>query len=269
MEKGEGYFVGAVQRALNIVEFLAQRPGLEASLADIAVGLELPKPTVHRLLANLEAFRLVATGPTPGTYRLGLRLLELGNAVADELQVARVARPHLVHLRDETGETTHLAMLDGENVLYLDRVECDRAVRMVSPVGARLPAHCTALGKAMLAALDDADLAARFKGRKLTRLTDRSATDFADLTARLAHVRQSGYAVDDEEVEPGLRCIGAAVHDRAGAVVAAVSLSAPVDRLPHHRVEDVARQVRRAADAVSAELGWQARSSGRRRLAGS
>jgi DNA-binding IclR family transcriptional regulator len=259
MEKGEGYFVGAVQRALNIVEFLAARPGLEASLAEIAAGLELPKPTVHRLLANLEAFRLVAPGPGAGTYRLGLRLLELGNAVADELHVARVARTHLVRLRDDTGETTHLAMLDGENVLYLDRVECDRAVRMVSPVGARLPAHCTALGKAMLASFDDAELASRFKGRKLARLTDRSVTDYADLISRLAHVRSSGYAVDDEEVEPGLRCIGAAVHDRSGAVVAAVSLSAPVDRLPHHLVEDVARRVRRAADDVSGELGWQPR----------
>lgn len=254
-EKESPYEVGAVQRAFAIVEYLAGRPALTARASEIADGLGLPRPTAHRLLANLEAAGFVAQQGENGSYRLGLRLLELGHLVESELTIVGIAHPHLERLRDATGETTHLAVLEGTTVVYLDKVESDRAIRMVSRVGARLPAHITALGKAMLAYFPR--VAELYDGRELDSFTGRSARTVDELLARLEEVRAAGFSVDDEEVEIGLRCIGAPVTGRSGDVVGAISLSAPTSRLPLERIAETARAVREIADAVSRDLGYR------------
>lgn len=249
------YSVAAVQRALSILDFLATRPHLGAGLSEIAAGLDLPRPTAKRLLSNLENFGYVSQSGPAGSYQLGLRLLEYGNLVASELAIADTARPHIRSLMEDTGETIHLAVLEGRFVVYIDKLEPDRSIRMVSQVGKRLPAHCTALGKAMLAQLGDDRLSGLLSGVNLEQPTRRTAGSLDELRPRLEECRQRGFAIDDEEVEPGLRCIGAAITDNAGTPIGAISLSAPIDRLPDGQINKIGRRVMRAAEGVASDLG--------------
>lgn len=255
--KESQYEVGAIQRAFSIIDFLAAAPGLSARASEIADGIGLPRATAHRLLSNLETPGFVSQRHENGTYRLGLRLMELGHLVESELTIVGIARPHLERLRDASGETTHLAVLDHTSVVYLEKMESPRAIRMVSRVGSRLPAHVTALGKAMLAHMPASLIAELYGDGELESITGRSPQTVDELIVRLDEVRRRGYALDDEEVEIGLRCIGAPVADRSGKVIAAVSLSAPTSRLPSERVSETAEMVRDCADELSRDLGYR------------
>jgi DNA-binding IclR family transcriptional regulator len=243
-----------VDRVVDILEaFLWLGPQLGVSELSRALGLK--KATTHRLLGSLRRRDFVAQDPITRRYRLGIKLWELGSQATSQVAWVDRAKPFLQRLTDQTGETTHLAVLDDGEVLYIDKVESTRSLRMPSQVGRRLPAHCTGVGKALLAHLPQVDVASIVARRGMAGYTKRTITDLDELHADLTEVRRRGYSVDDEEIEEALRCIGAPVRDHSGRVVAAVSIAGPAARLPTAQVERLGEVVLAGARAISTALG--------------
>jgi DNA-binding IclR family transcriptional regulator len=250
------YKVQVLDRAFAILDVLASGRQ-DASLGELAETLALNKSTVHRLLMILEGYRAVQRDPQTGRYQLGLRLFELGSLAVGNFNIRDRARPHLERIVYEVDETVHLCVLDAGEVLYIDKIEPGRSVRMASRVGRRNPAHCTAVGKAMLACLPEREVDDLLRRHGLQRMTANTIVTPAELKSELARVRQRGYSIDNEEVEDGVRCVGAAVIDHSGRPTAAISLSAPAFRLPPDKLVVVASSVCRAARLLSEESGYR------------
>jgi DNA-binding IclR family transcriptional regulator len=245
-----------LERALSILSaFSPSRP--EMRLGDFQ-ALSLHKSTLYRLLEVLRSHRLVELDTTSGRYRLGLRLFELGMQAVNHLELARCAQRPLDALVERTGETAHLGVLDGGEVVSIGRAESPHALRMPGAVGRRNPAHCTAIGKVLLASLPEPEQRAHLAATPLKTLTRRTLVRPELLLRELRAVRQRGYAIDDEEIYPGVRCVGAPVRDHTGAVVAAVSVAGPTTRLPREHFPRYAAEVLKAAAEISRGLGHRA-----------
>lgn len=250
------YKVQVLDRAFSILNVLAAS-GHDASLVELARLVNLHKSTVHRLVMILESYRMVERDPQTGRYHLGLRLFELGTIAIGSFNVRERARPHLERVVFEVDETVHLCVLDAGEVLYLEKIEPSRSVRMACRVGKRNPAHCTAVGKAMLARLPEREVDDILRRHGLQRLTPHTITTPAELKAELQAIRERGYSVDNEEVEEGVRCVAVAVLDHGGRPVAAISVSAPAFRLPMEKIPAVAASVCRAGQELSHESGYR------------
>jgi IclR family transcriptional regulator, KDG regulon repressor len=250
------YRVQVLDRALAALEVLSNHQG-DCSLAELCVELKLHKSTTHRLMMVLEQHRFVDKSPDTGRYRLGLKLFEFGSKAMASLDLRRHSRPYLNQLLQEIGETVHFCILDDGQVFYIEKVEPQHSVRMACTVGSRAPAYCTAVGKAMLAELPEAEVNGIVKRWGLKPVTKSTIRTPAGLKAELKTVRLRGYAVDDEEKEEGLRCIGAAVRGHSGKLFAAISVSGPAFRVTKERIPEIGAAVMRAAADLSAELGFR------------
>ncbi len=251
------YRVQVVDRALAALDILANRSS-ECSLAELCIALGLHKSTVHRLMMVLQQHRLVDKNPQTGRYRLGLKLFEFGSKAVAALDPRRHARPYLDRLQRELGETVFFCILDDGQVFYLDKVESQQSIRTACTVGSRAPAYCTAVGKAMLAELPDAEVNDIVRRWGLKAITANTITTAAALRAELRAVRSRGYAIDNEEKEEGLRCISAAVRGHSGKLFAAISASGPAFRITKGRIPEIGQLVMRAANDLSVEFGHQA-----------
>lgn len=250
------YQVQVLDRALGILDVLSSE-SQELGPAELSEHLDLHKSTVHRLLMVLERHRLIERSVPSGKYRLGLRLFELGTKAVARLDLRERARPYLERLVSETGETAHLCIPDGNQMLSIANVESPRTLRTPSTVGRRTPLHCTAVGKALLAFLPEGEADELIGKCELSTFTRRTLATPGQLKAELRRIRARGYAMDNEEIEEGLRCIGAPVLDYSGRVVAAMSIAGPAFRLTDKRIPAVARSVIRAAGELSTELGYK------------
>ena len=247
------YRVQVLDRTIAVLQAVADSE-TDLPAADIARQLRLHKSTVHRLLVVLESYRLIKKGPE-GAYGLGTRLIELGECAIARLKLSEYAEPHLRNLADQTGEGAHVTILNGTELLSIAHVEGRWNLQSLARTGLRTQIHCTAAGKAVLAFLSDeacSDLLARLH---LTRNTSRTVVKPSSIKMELMRVRDQGFALDDEEFEEGLRCVGAPVFDHRGHVVASLSMAAPVFRLRKERVPHVARLVVAAAQGLSDDLG--------------
>jgi DNA-binding IclR family transcriptional regulator len=213
--------------------------------------------TVHRMLATLAERAYLRQEPSDSRYVLGLRLVQLGTAAARSMDVLWAAKPELEKLVDICGETAHLLVQVGTEGLYLDKVESSRHFRMPSQVGRRIALHATAVGKAILAFLPGSEVDRIARETGLPRYTDRTISNLIELRRELESIRQRGYSIDDEEIEVGLRCIGAPTFDAMGQVVAAISLAGPAARLAPGRDDEHGRLVRQAALEISERLGYR------------
>jgi DNA-binding IclR family transcriptional regulator len=248
------YRIQAIERAVSILNaFSPEDP--ELGVTELAERLGLHKSTVHRFMVNLNAAGLVERNPRTGRYRLGLRIFELGGLVMQQMNLWDEALPFLEGLVHDTGETGHLAVLDGGEAIYIERVEARRALRVPSAIGRGYPAHATNLGKVLLADLPPERVEAIVAERGLAAYTPQTITDLGRLEAELERIRALGYAVDNEEYDEGLRCIGAAVRDHSGHVVAALGIGGPVTRITPDRVDALAGLVMTAARGLSRRLG--------------
>ena len=254
-KKTSPYKVQVLDRVLAILDALSTERG-DASVGELSEALKLHKSTVHRLLMILSHYRMVEREENTGRYHLGLKLFELGTVAIGKFNIRERARTHLQRLLDEVDETVHLCVLDGGEVLYLDKIESTRSIRMACRTGRRNPAHCTAVGKAILAHLPEREVDEVLKQHGLPRFTPRTITSPAAFKAELRAIRERGYSVDDEEVEEGVRCVGAAVLGRHGRPLAAVSVSSPAFRVTMEKVPIVAAALCRAARAISKESGY-------------
>jgi IclR family acetate operon transcriptional repressor len=247
----------ALSRGLAILDALAVAPG-GATLTAVAEQVSLPAPTVHRLLATLEQDRYVAQG-AGGAWRVGVRAFRVGSAFLEYRNLVAVAHPMLHRLMEDTGETALLALLDGFEAIVVDQVECDALLRTSAKLGARVPLHASAAGKAMLMGMNDEDFEAALAAQPLAALGPRTLVTREALAADLATARERGCALEDEEQAAGLRALGAALRDEHGGVLAAVAVSGPVSRITPERIEALARQVRDAADDIAFALDGRTR----------
>jgi DNA-binding IclR family transcriptional regulator len=248
--------VPAVIRSLDILELFLDRPRLSAR--DITERLGLPRTTVHELLVTLVARSYLISVPgQPVQFRLGMPVFQLGAAFAGQLDLVREAQEVAHDVAAACNEAVHVAVLNGPDVIYLVKVDSTHPVRMVSAVGRRLPAHCTAVGKMLLSDLDPADLDALAPDGELPGMTPDSITDLDRLRTELDSVRGAGVAIDDGESDSAVRCVAAPVRDHTGAVVAAMSVSAPIIRWTPATPAEWTRLVREGAAALSARLGYR------------
>ncbi len=254
-ENGAGrYRIQAIERAVAILNaFTPDEP--EMGVSDLAQRLSLHKSTVHRFVVNLEAAGLLERNRTTSRYRLGLRIFELGSQVLAQMNLWEEAPPFLEGLVRDTGETGHLAIFDGGEAIYIEKVEARRALRIPSAIGRGYPAHATSLGKALLAHQSPHVIEAVIAERGLARCASRTICDREQLLDELERVRQVGYAIDDEEYEEGLRCIGAPIVGHTGTVVAAIGIGGPVTRVTPDRVRELGQVVMEAAAGLSHRMG--------------
>lgn len=250
------YRVQVLDRACDILECLAAR-GPELGVSEITDHLGLSKSTVHRILSVLDQREMVQRIRPTGKYILGIKLVELGSKAGSAYGLGELAGVHLKQLVEETGETAHLGVLRGDTVVSLSAVESPKTLRPPATVGRRSPAHSSSLGKCMLADLSPDELEKALKGRELERFTPKTIVTLSGLLDELLKVRSQGYAVDDEEFEYGLKCIGAPIHDRSGHVIAAVSIAGPSSRLGPVSMKPFAAAVRRVASEISDALGYR------------
>jgi DNA-binding IclR family transcriptional regulator len=241
-------------RGLEVLETLvtADESGLGPSAVAEEVGLD--KATVTRLLGTLVEAGYVRQDPATRRYRLTGKLIRLAQGVAAGLNLRRVAQRHLLALRDRVGQTVNLGVLEDLSVYYVDKLESENSIRLVSAVGQTMPLHSTALGKAILSVMPQAEQDSICKRIKFVPQTDRTISDLPTFEAEILTTQARGYAIDDRENEPQAACVAAAIIGADGRPVGAISVSAP-HFLVHDQLHDLGAQVMATAAQVSWELG--------------
>lgn len=244
--------IQVIERMMNLLDALAARSG-PVSLKELARTASLHPSTAHRILNDMVAGRFVDRGETPGSYRLGMRLLELGNLVKARLSVREAALEPMRELHRQTGQTVNLSVRQGDEIVYVERAYSERSgMQVVRAIGGHAALHLTSSGKLFLAH-DELRLVRSYETRTgLVGHTRNSITDPVRLERELAQVRARGYARDNEELEPGVRCIAAAIRDDLGAIVAGLSLSAPSERMQDSWIG----ALQTTAAKISAALGY-------------
>lgn len=247
------YRLASLHRGLEVIDCFAARGSW--SLSELAQHLEQSKATLFRVLHTLERFGYLTKDGATGRYVPGLRLHTLGAAAVQHETLRWQALPPLQDLAQASGETVHVGILHDGVVVTVQVVEGTHAVRMHSSVGKRGPAHASALGKVLLAHLPDAEVEALLARHGMRRFTDNTITTPAALREALLRARQEGYAPDEEEIEPGLRCLAAPITDGAGRPFAALAISAPASRMAPETRAALLPQVKNAAARISRMLG--------------
>lgn len=244
--------IQVLERSFALLDLLASHPD-PVSLKEISASTGLHPSTAHRILNDLAIGRFVDR-PQAGSYRLGMRLLELGNLVKARLDVRDAALAPMRELHKTTHQPVNLSMRQGDEIIYVERTYSERSgMQVVRAVGGRAPLHLTSVGKLFLAHDDPARVRAYAMRTGLTGHTRNSITDLPRLERELAAVRTSGVARDDEELELGVRCMAAGIFDDQGKLLAGLSVSAPADRLEESWLE----RVRQTAASISATLGYR------------
>jgi len=252
----ERYRIHVIDRAAQILDCFGF-DHQELSVSEIGAKTGLHRSTAHRILMALEYNDLIKQNPSTGKYHLGIKLFKLGHQAVSQLNLREICRPFLSRLMNDTKETIHLAVLDDDQVLYLDKVEGPHALRMPSRVGRHIPTYCTSLGKAMLSCLDDQEVKSILRTQTFTHHTANTVKNINQLLADLRSVRKRGYAVDNEEIEIGLRCVVAPLRDYTGGMVGAISVAAPSARLSEKNTPVIGRMVIAIAAEISEQLGFE------------
>src|ERR1700744_4483422 len=243
--------IQVIERMMRLLDALAAHSD-PVSLKDPPIRTEMHPSTAHRILNDMVMCRLVDRSD-PGTYRLGMRLLELGNLVKDRLSVRDAALTPMRELHRQTGQTVNLSVRQGDEIVYIERAYSERSgMQVVRAIGGRAPLHLTSVGKLFLAADESTRVRAYATRTGLSGHTQNSITDLLKLERELLLVRQQACARDNEELELGVRCIAAGIYDDTGKLVAGLSLSAPADRLQ----DSWLGQLSKTALVISESLGY-------------
>lgn len=244
----------AVERAVAILEAVAARPGGMTN-AEISSRLGIPKSSASYILRTLEHSGYLRRNLATGKYRLGLKVLSFSRVVLAELDIRELALPVLRSLVERTQLTAHLAVLDHGEAVYIERVDAPGFIKMDTWVGRRMSVHSTSVGKALVAHLPKTEVEAILRQRGLPKRTPRTITVPSRYLRELNRVRAQGYAVDDEENSPGVRCVAAPIFDRLGKVQASVGVSGTTGQVDDSNLPRFAELVKEAARRISRHLG--------------
>jgi len=244
----------SLNKALDIIEMIAQRGSLGIRELSSLVGF--PVGTTHRIVATLAKRRFLVQDPASRNYSLSLRFLELGTRVQQQFNLTSIARPYLEKLMQETGESANLAVLDRDDAVYLDHVRSNHMLQLFTRLGARVPLYATGVGKMFLSRLSEQELKDYLARTAMAARTPRTIVNADKLAKELAQIRKAGFAVDNEEMEEGVRCVAAMVFDHMKRPVAALSLSGAVTRITPERIEYFGEMVKQYAIRISESLGF-------------
>src|SRR5215831_8545113 len=247
--------VGVVRKVLKILEVLHGNPsGLQ--LKDIARQTAINKSTAYRFLAHLQGEGYLYRDEA-GAYVIGPKLARMGSGMNFEEGLRKISRPVLQKLWTATGETVNLAILEGQQILYLAVIESAHTFRLASQIGARRPLYCTALGKAILSQLPEEEVDDLLGSIVYERFTPHTIIHPAKLKKELGRTRLRGYAVDEEEAVLGARCIAAPLFDSGATVIGGVSVSGPITRISQDKIAPFALMIKKAALSISRRLGHE------------
>jgi len=246
----------AVERALGMLEAIAlESEGL--SNAEISRKLQIPKSSASYILRTLEKQNYVNRDPDTGKYRVGLKILSLSRGALSGIDVREVALPIMRNLMEKTNLTCHLAILDGPEAVYIEKVEPQGFIRMDTWVGRRMRVHATSVGKALVAYIPQDKLEKILAERAMERRTPKTITTVPRLLKELEKVRSAGYAVDDEENNLGARCLGAPIFNQQGMVEASLGLSGTINQVNAQTMPRIIEALKDAARHISMQLGFR------------
>ncbi len=248
--------VQSAERIFQVMEMLAN--GGEMGLMELSTALDLHKSTVHRLLMSLIYMGYAKQDETTQKYMLSYKIVSMAGKVLDRMDILQVAKPYMERLSDLSGETVHLVQREGNNILYIYKIEAKiGTIRMVSHVGMVHPMYCSGVGKAIMAALPEHAVKQIWNESIIEKKTDKTITDFERMREVLGDAKQKGYALDDEENEKGVRCIAACLYGCRQEAKYAFSISGPTSRMTRERVKELAVDVKKVQEELSRELGYQ------------
>jgi IclR family transcriptional regulator, KDG regulon repressor len=251
------YHVQVLDRAFAILDALAEKKGSLLRVTELSKQLKLDKSTVFRLLKVLEQNKYVDRAPGDGKYRLGTKILHLGMLALADVDVTQASQPYLERLVSLTGETAHMGVLRNSQVVSVAVAHGSMNLRLGVNVGGSSPPHCTALGKAILAFLPREECLSVIEGIRFDTHTPNTITKKSVFIKELKAVREREYSIDNEEFEPGLKCIGAPVHNYSGKVVGAISVAGPAFRMTNANISRISGTVMKTAKELSEELGFR------------
>lgn len=248
--------VQSVDRTLTILEVLSDyEDGL--GITEISQKVELHKSTVHRLLNTLIYKGYIKQDKNTNKYGLTLKLFELGNKKVEKMDIVSVAQPYLKELVEKTNEVVHLVVREGMEVMYVSKVEPQKSMKMYTRIGMRKPMYCTAMGKAMLSQMSEEEVEEIWNASDIQKLTDNTIVDIDNLKNSLEEIRKKGYAMDEQEVEMGIRCLGTVIRDYKGEVCGAISLSSSIITFTEEKIECFSKLMLEYANKISRELGYR------------
>jgi len=255
MEKkmGKNEIIKSIDKTLGLLEFLSVNEQ-ETGITEISKKLHMGLSTVHRILTTLKSRGYVIQNQQTTKYRLGIKLFELGCAVQSTKRLVERIKSYLRQLSQSTNETANLAILEGKEVIYLDTIGSPEILRTEIMAGTRTPAHCTALGKVLLAFISDCEFENLYKrDEPLSSLTSKSISSLEELKKNLKKVKKQGYAVDREEYKIGINCIGVPIFGRNGTM-AAISITGPASRFTIDEMEKVKDKLMTISKEISNQL---------------
>lgn len=241
------------ERIFHTIECLAQNGAM--GLQELSTALDLNKSTVHRILNSLICMDYVRQDPETVKYSLSFKICGLSNQILSQNSMIDIARPFIKELSANSGETVHLVQLDGINATYIDKVEASQnSVRMISMVGKSIPLYCSGVGKAILADMPDTKIESIWKQSFIQQLTEHTVTRFVDFMSLIEETRRSGYALDNEENEIGVRCIAVSLKGYNGKSTYAISISAPKDRMSDARILQLREMILKTKHQIESNI---------------
>jgi DNA-binding IclR family transcriptional regulator len=249
------YPIQTLETTIQIINCL-EKLEKEAGISEISHQTGLGISIIHRHLDTLCYHRFVDQDPDNQKYRLGLRFFELGESVLQQINIGKLARPYLEDLMAQVNETVNLGVLHNDQVIFIDKIECRETLRAVSHPGKTYPLYCSGMGKALLAFLPDAKRQSILREIKPVAYTDKTLTDIDLIRKDLENIRKTGYALDDQEVYQGIRCLAMPILNRSGYAVASISVSGPSMRLSDEQIEKILPMLSITAEKISTNLGY-------------
>jgi IclR family KDG regulon transcriptional repressor len=246
--------VKSVGRAMEVIDIVSTNKS-GVGVTEIASQMDINKSSVYRILNTLEEYGFIEQNVESGKYKLGYKFLEISSRLLDSMDLRTEAAPFLQSLEDYTNEVIHLVVYDQGEVVYLEKLEGSETLRMHSKVGRRAPMHCTSVGKAILAHLEENRVREIIEKRGLPKHTEHTITDAGLFMNELKNVKEQGYALDLEENEQGITCIAAPIFDHTEQVVASLSISGTSLRMTEERLDDLKERVMEAGRNISKRLG--------------
>ncbi|WP_261133494.1 IclR family transcriptional regulator [Bacillus sp. Marseille-Q3570] len=247
--------IQSVERALKILNLFDEQT-TELKITEISSQLNLNKSTVHSLLKTLQVNHYIEQDLETGKYKLGLKLFERGNLVINSLDIRTIAKKYLQDLSAETGHTLHLVVLSGKEGVYIDKVAGTSATIVYSRIGKRISLHCSGVGKVLIAFKKEFELNELLKDYQYFKRTPNTLTNEEDFRKELHRVKEQGYAIDNEENEPGVFCVAVPVWDHNREVIAAISVSMPAPRA-ESELDTVVSRLKQVGEEVSRKMGCQ------------
>ncbi|MTI70448.1 MAG: IclR family transcriptional regulator [Firmicutes bacterium] len=248
--------IQSIDRTVMILNYIAKHNN-NVRFIDISNDLNLKKGTLHGILSTLEYNNLLSKDKDTNRYSLGIKLYEFGKIYEEDFSIKKIVRPYLEKLGEKFSETIHLAIESDYEVLYIDRVKSSHSVRMASKIGHNDPLYCSAIGKVILANMENERLKYYLENYRLYKRTENTITDKKNLKNELDKIKNDGYSIDNEELEAGLICVASPIKNQSGDLIAVISISGPTSRISKDEFENMESTIIETSKIISESIGYK------------